>query len=299
MTNLTTLTLLLICLTASCAVGQTPAIEQLRDLSLETAFAEGGTSQCIIAVPEQDSYSSMADHLATGVAAVSGAKPAVMAVSDITDEMMQANHVIALGVFANNSVVEKLYDRLLVSCDWSWPEGDDSYVIRTVHNPWQTGRNVIYLGSVTAAGCEAAVGRFVEILTENPDGTIGPIIEVSSAPAALTDDEMQEHLGRIDAETSSRTMDGHVDGAGSGLACGGIEHLPLDGIEHLPRRGIERLPRGRGGQLTPSLSMMISRTFPASAWPRVAFMIGPMRAPIAWTLPLWILATTSGLSAMA
>lgn len=210
MANLMTLTLLLICLAASCAVGQTPTIEQLRDLSLETSFAEAGTSQCIIAVPDQDGYSSMADHLATAVATVSGAKPAVMAASGITDEMAQANHVIALGVFANNSLVEKLYDRLLVSCDWSWPEGDDSYVIRTVHNPWQTGRNVVYLGSVTAAGCEAAVNRFVGILTENPGGTIGPIIEVSSAPAALTDDEVQEHLGRIDAETSSRTMDGHV-----------------------------------------------------------------------------------------
>src|SRR5690625_6740867 len=54
-------------------------------------------------------------------------------------------------------------------------------------------------------------------------------------------------------------MDGHVDGAGPGLACGGIERLPLGGIERLPRRGIERLPRG-GGQLTPSLTMMISRT---------------------------------------
>ena len=209
MANLTTLTLLLICLTASCAAGQTPVIEQLRDLSLETSFAEAGTSQCIIAVPDQDGYSSMADHLATAVATVSGAKPAVMAASGVTDEMAQANHVIALGVFANNSLVEKLYDRLLVACDWSWPSGDDSYVIRTVHNPWQTGRNVIYLGSVTAAGCEAAVNRFVGILTENPDGTIGPIIEVSSA-ATLTDDEMQEQLSKIDAETSSRTMDGLV-----------------------------------------------------------------------------------------
>jgi len=103
MANLMTLTLLLICLAASCAVGQTPAIEQLRDLSLETSFAEAGTSQCIIAVPDQDGYGPMADHLATAVATVSGAKPAVMAASGITDEMAQANHVIALGVFANNS----------------------------------------------------------------------------------------------------------------------------------------------------------------------------------------------------
>ena len=44
---------------------------------------------------------------------------------------------------------------------------------------------------------------------------------------------------------------------------------------------------------------MSSRTRAASAWPRVAFMTAPTRAPAAATLPSRILAATSGLAAIA
>ena len=44
---------------------------------------------------------------------------------------------------------------------------------------------------------------------------------------------------------------------------------------------------------------MSSRTRAASAWPRVAFMTAPTRTPTAWVLPPRILATTSGLAAIA
>lgn len=200
----------LLCVSGVCIFADTPVITELRDLCLETSFAVDGQVNAIIAVPEQEAYEAMAGRLAAAIEAACGVAPAVVPAERVSEDVMQNNHVIAIGVFANNPIVEKLYHRLLVKCDWSWPGGEDGHVIRTVHNPWLTGRNVIYLGSVTPAGCEAAVGRLIEMLGESQGGAIGPIIEVSSAPARLSDEQVEDHLQRIAKETSSRTMGGRV-----------------------------------------------------------------------------------------
>ncbi len=188
--------------------AEVPQITQLREMSLDTALVADGKAACLIVIPDGSEYGPLGAKLANAIKSACGAAPPVVQAGKATEEAVQSTNVIAVGVFANNPTVEQLYDRMLVSCDWSWPQGENAYVIRTVHNPWLTGKNVVYIGSVTPGGCEAGIDRFIEMLGESKTGAVGPIIAVSPAPAPLTEDNVASYLSRINGETSSRSMDG-------------------------------------------------------------------------------------------
>lgn len=190
------------------AAADLPELPQLKQMYSETSLVEGEQSACVVAAPVL--YETLATALAEAVGEACGAKPRVVDASELSDEEMARTHIIALGVFANNPVIERLYERGLVACDWSWPktvEGSPRYVIRTVHDPWLTGRNVISIGGTSEADCKAGADRFVEMLKAR-GGTVGPIIEVSTADPAPTEDAVQAAIAAIRKDNSSRSMGG-------------------------------------------------------------------------------------------
>ncbi len=155
----------------------TGGITEIKEMYLDTALVADGESACLIVVPDDEAYMPVAEKLSAGIEAAYGVAPPIRKAGQVSREEAEGTHLIALGVFANNHIVEQLYFDEFVLCDYYWP-GGDSYVIRTVHNPWLTGKNVIYLGSTQPAACEAAVEHFIGMLPDYPDGVVGPIIEV-------------------------------------------------------------------------------------------------------------------------
>ncbi len=193
------------------AFAEDPAeLTQIKDMHLATQLVADGAPACVIAVPDSEAYVALGQRLARGIDEALGAAPPVLNASELTEDALASVNVIAPGVFAVNAVVERLYRRDLVLCDWSWPEGEDAWVIRTVHNPWLSGTNVVFLGGPSIAGCEAAADRFLETLADADDGAIGPMIEVhsESLPAPLTAEEVAAYEAKIAGETSSRSMGG-------------------------------------------------------------------------------------------
>ncbi|MGD9496942.1 MAG: FG-GAP-like repeat-containing protein [Armatimonadota bacterium] len=186
-------------------------IEQIKPMYLQTELVAQGEARCIIAAPKDEQYQSLARRVAQAIETSCGVAPPIRAAAEIDEATLQATNVIALGVFCVNAVTERLYLREYVLCDYSWPKGEDSYVIRTVHNPWLSGTNVVFVGGARPAGMQAAVERFAAIVAEHPDGVLGPIIEVRGEDLPATPDVSAE-AGRIAAETSSRTMGGRAAG---------------------------------------------------------------------------------------
>ncbi len=186
----------------------TGGIMEIKEMYLDTPLVADGASACLIVVPDGEAYMAVGEKLAAGIKAAYGAAPPIRKAEQITQAQAEATHLIALGVFANNQIVEHLYLDEFVLCDYYWPGGDDSYVIRTVHNPWLTGRNVIYLGSTNPEGCETAVERFLEMLADYPEGAVGPIIKVvqngeePEAPSAATIAEAEKFLSENEAQGS-------------------------------------------------------------------------------------------------
>lgn len=201
---------LLVAGAAFCGAAATPDLDRLKEMYLQTDLAAGGAASCIIAIPTDPAYGPLASRVADAVEQHVGVRPPVRPANVQPESEMTARHLIALGVFANNPVIERLYHAGLVNCDWSWPTGQQSYELRTVHNPWLNGRNVICLSSVSSDGCAAAVDRFAAILASQAGSAVEPLIEVSPAPAPPSAAQVDALLQRIAAETSSRSMGGIV-----------------------------------------------------------------------------------------
>lgn len=190
--------------------AEIPTITKVTELYLNTPIVTDGTARAIIVAPADDAYNNAVESIVNAVNDAWGAKPEVVPSEGLNDARMKSTNIIAVGCFATNPVVEKLYRQMLVLLDWSWPGQDDAWVIRTVHNPWGTGKNVVYLGCITPAGAEAAAARFAEIAASKPDGILEPIIEVSTAGDAPTEAAVAAQLKSIDAAESSRSLGGMV-----------------------------------------------------------------------------------------
>ncbi len=191
-----------------------PRIDQIKPMYLHTRLVADGAPACVIAAPESEPYAALAQRIAQAIEGSCDVAPPIRAAASLDDETLAATNVIALGIFAFNEVTERLYLREYVLCDYSWPKGADGYVIRTVHNPWLSGTNVVFIGAAEPAGLEAAVERFSALVAEHPDGSLPPIIEVGGEDGAarLSAEEIAQHEARIEAETSSRTMGGIAAG---------------------------------------------------------------------------------------
>ncbi|MBD3292927.1 MAG: hypothetical protein GF393_08395, partial [Armatimonadia bacterium] len=203
------LALTVMCVLIAAAGVAAQEIEQIKPMYLDTALVEDGQANCVIAAPEAEPWAGFAEEIADSVEARCGVRPSVMPAAEIDEDALQAMHVIAPGIFCFNEVTERLYNREFVLCDYSWPEGAESYVIRTVHNPWLSGTNVVFVGSASEAGMHAGVERFDAILAEHPDGALPPIIEIGDLSNPGPDpSEVAAAKERVTAETSSRSMGG-------------------------------------------------------------------------------------------
>jgi len=189
-------------------------IDQIKPMYLQTELVADGEARCVIAAPEGEEYQAPAQRIADAIEASCGVSPPIRPAAEIDDQTLASTNVIALGIFCFNQVTERLYIREYVLCDYAWPKGEDSYVIRTVHNPWLSGTNVVFVGAAQPAGLRRAVDRFAEIVAEHPDGALGPIIEVGGEglPESPDAEAVTAFEGQIEQETSSRTMGGRAAG---------------------------------------------------------------------------------------
>jgi len=85
---------------------------------------------------------------------------------------LEHHHVIALGNLCTNKFVERLYYQWYTNVDCGYP-GEGGYVVRSIHNPWGTGKNVILLGGSTDAGIESATQAFLRSFRPLSVGWLG------------------------------------------------------------------------------------------------------------------------------
>jgi len=160
-------------------------ITKLKPLYPRTELLVGGTAQCVIAVPADGRRDALAGELAKALGD-RGAAPEVVKAEDLMDERLQPNaqalsrtHVIAIGNVLDNHLLGGLWGRgyALASALYPGPEG---YVIRTIHDPFGLGRNVLLLAGSDDAGVARAVAEFIEGYVRARDGDLileAPVLE--------------------------------------------------------------------------------------------------------------------------
>lgn len=136
-------------------------ITRIKPLYLETALCEEGQSRAIIVTSADPSIAGLALRLREQLGTSLGIDVPVLFPSETTDTLLTRSATIVLGNMANNALLLRLYAWLYAFADAGYP-GAGGYVVRSLHDPWGTGANVVILGGSDTAGVTRACDRFME-----------------------------------------------------------------------------------------------------------------------------------------
>jgi len=195
-----------------------PPMPELKTFYTEVAIAHGGAPNCLLVVPPGDEYARIGTKIAAAVKQVSGADLAIQDASKIPVTTLQSSNAILVGYFANNPLVEFIYDEHYISLDKRWP-GDGGYVVRTVHDPLGKGTSFVYIGGADLATATAAADYFISTLPEHGDisypHTVKVVLPGGLDPYKSNPETIQ---ARIDAAKGKnfRAVAGAVNGAAVG-----------------------------------------------------------------------------------
>jgi outer membrane protein assembly factor BamB len=163
----------------SVACGRTSAprsIDRLKDLQLMTELGKQGQAQAVIVIPADKAYEALADEINIRLDEIAGVKLPVVT-DKLPADLMPQKNVIAIGNLANNPFIERLYFQWFAFTD-GWYPGVDGYEVRSIHNPYGTGTNVILLGGSDKHGAALAVKTFCALLRPADPLTVGWILDV-------------------------------------------------------------------------------------------------------------------------
>ncbi|MCX7825325.1 MAG: hypothetical protein N2689_07180 [Verrucomicrobiae bacterium] len=140
-------------------------IKQERPLLMETALVSNGSAAAAIVPAEGEPWSGAAAKLQAAIAAKTGVTLPIVTPTKITDADWAGRHLIVIGNLLNNVVFARLYHNYFACADAAYT-GHGGYELRSVHDPWGAGHNVIALGAQDAAGVEAGLARLVALVNE-------------------------------------------------------------------------------------------------------------------------------------
>ena len=166
-------------------------IASLKPFHIETRLVEDGRPAAVIVPPPTPVGADLADRVRKQLKAMTGLDFPLAAASDMKPhELLRTRHAIVLGCMADNAFIEQLYRQWFTITD-RWYPGPGGHVLRSVHSPYGTGRNVILLGGSDDRGLRDAVAAFMKVLAKGAtlpwlmDIKLGDGHEVPDDPAAV------------------------------------------------------------------------------------------------------------------
>ncbi len=161
-----------------------PVYEQVKDLHLQTQIVADGEAQATIVSP--DRYSAQAESIAAAIERITGVRPEIVADTDDiaavpADDGQLDRNFIVLGNRSTNEMLDELYNSFYTLLDLRYP-GEGGHVVRTCHNPFGDGHNLVYVGGSDDAGVAAAADAFIAALDkaggDRASLTIGRLAEI-------------------------------------------------------------------------------------------------------------------------
>ena len=158
-----------------------PVYDSLKDLHLNTVLVENGQAAATIVVPSNGIYDADAARIQRAILARTGVEVRLVRDDSPAGSVPITDNLIVLGNRSTNRTISALYDRYYTLLDLKYP-GPGGYVVRSLHNPFGNGRNVIAVGGSDAAGVGQAAGVFIRKVAGgagNGDGlSVGWIMEI-------------------------------------------------------------------------------------------------------------------------
>ena len=170
---------------------------ELKTFYTEVAIAHGGAPNCLLVVPPGDEYAQVGAKIAAAIKQVSGAEISVQDASKVPVSTLMSSNAILVGYFANNPLVERIYDEHYVCLDKGWP-GEGGYVVRTVHDPLGVGTSFVYIGGADVASANEAADYFISTLPEQGDisypHTVKVVLPGGAAPYKSNPETIQSRI---------------------------------------------------------------------------------------------------------
>ncbi|MCY3766549.1 MAG: VCBS repeat-containing protein [Gemmatimonadetes bacterium] len=162
-----------------------PVYTELKDLNLDTELVRNGRPNATIVVPEDGRYAGAANRVQVAIQAKTGVLVPVDDDLSAAGAVPISGHLIVLGNRSDNRTIESLYNQYYTLLDLRYP-GPGGYEVRSLHNPFGNGHNVIFVGGSDAEGVEAAA-----------DVLAGKVLDANAAERGLSLGRLMEiELGR-------------------------------------------------------------------------------------------------------
>ena len=149
----------------------------------QTPIVTGGEARAQIIAPADAEWRAVADEVQGMIANLTGVQVPIVSADDINDAAMHEGTAIVLGSVVVNPRMLYLYAHCYLFADDVYP-GGDGYEVRTVHDPWGTGQNVLAIGATTPAGARAGLAALGEQLAAGDDLVLEPTLLVDLSPEA-------------------------------------------------------------------------------------------------------------------
>ncbi len=142
-----------------------PQYDALKDLHLTTVLVEGGEPAAVIVRPASGEHDAEAEAIQQAIADVTGVTVPVVTDADPAAALPPQTNLIVLGSRDWNATIEGLYEGFFTLVDAKYP-GPGGWVVRSIHNPFGNGRNVILAGASEAAQVAPATDALIAHLRE-------------------------------------------------------------------------------------------------------------------------------------
>ena len=136
-----------------------PVYTKVKDLHLTTRLVHEGKPAATIVAP--DSLRAPATALQAAIRQITGVTVPVVGDTAPEASVPLRGNLILLGNRSTNRAIRALYDRSYTFLDRKYP-GPGGHEVRSLHNPFGDGRNVLFAGGSDAVG----VGRAAEALVK-------------------------------------------------------------------------------------------------------------------------------------
>ncbi|MFP3902743.1 MAG: hypothetical protein ACLFWB_00745, partial [Armatimonadota bacterium] len=172
-----------------------PQYETLKNLHLNTDIVRDGEANAVIIAPESGTYDEAATQIQAAIENACGVTVPVVGSSDERAAVPLTTNLIALGNRSTNATIEQLYNHFYCLLDLKYP-GPGGHVVRTVHDPYGNGYNIMYAGGSDEAGVNAAADVLVSNLAQADasDGslTVGHLMDIKLSDTYDPPDDVEQ-----------------------------------------------------------------------------------------------------------
>jgi len=172
----------------------------LKDLHLTTELVKQGRANVTIITPAAGEYDRHGKRIQQAIEKRSAITVPVARDNSPAGTVPITSNLIVLGNRSTNETISELYNRYYTLLDLRYP-GPEGYVLRSLHNPFGNGHNVIFVGGSDATGVAEATRRFIDRLdhadVDDRTLSIGWLMEIKLGkgiriPQRLSDFEIWE-----------------------------------------------------------------------------------------------------------